>query len=443
MKLILKPFICIALFLQILSLGEVKAEELVRHKQNINYGAESIIRHYMSNIDIVCDRHLGKPSFTMYIEGVTTANSIDVDMFDVVDFEIVKSRVYFCGVHYYGNDLRGRIGYFDLIGFPSASNVQVYYFDILWMTDIQAIEVADLAMKMHMLVIGKGLEDTPLLVDFKDEGTTYWDVKSTEIYNDSLSLSDLAVTQNYVVVTSTKEKSQNREGYLLYFHKPTNPGASIFQSGDISYQYFGTNISPRIIIRTHKNDVFVVAHTPYYPNNSPDFYVTTCTGKDINDRYILSLPNTIKHPCLRDIATEKDKLFAHLLINEEDNGIPYSIVYEMPLALSGNTLPTYGHSYNGVYATSLSRRSDFSHFVMSGFNCTNGSPYIIKYMAGVFSCGCLPRVDNMTMKVDFSKEPIAISFPYAVGQIEPVPNEHGTYVHNVTVDCTAQAKDPK
>ncbi len=445
MKTNTKSIFCVLLTILFLSPGVAKADELVRHNNDVNYGVESIIRHYNSNIDIVCDRHLGSPSFTMYIEGVPTVTCLDVDMYDVLDFEIFKNRVYFCGKYNNGNGTIGRIGFFNLTGFSSATNVQVYYFDVFWMKEVRALEIdifSLLGTKEHLVVIGDGVEDEPIIVDFINEGS-YWEVNSSIIYNDSLRLSDLTFTKSYVVVTSTMEKSHNREGILWYFLKPTTDGVSIFQSGYSAYEYIGTNFSPKVIVKPIEKDIFVIAHTPWSPNETPDFYLTKCNGTSVIDRYILSEPNSVKHPKLRDIATKDTVRDVHLLINIENNGTPCTIIYEALIYITSNVFPVFGHSYNGVYATSLSKRRDRAHFVASGFGYSNGKPYVLKYGDGAYGCGCLPTIQNTMRRISVDYTPEKIHFSRVLGEIVPVPYEKQTRVQNVSIDCYVQAKDPE
>lgn len=440
MKNRLKTTFCIFLALMF-SLEKVSADELVKHNLSANYGVESIIRNYNTNTDIVCDRHLGSPSFTMYIDGVSTVNCLEVDMFDVLDFEIYKNRVFFCGKYNTGSGIIGRIGYFDLGGFSSATNVQVYYLDIPWIKEFRAMELAYFAMKSHMLLIGDGIENEQIMLDFIDEGP-FWNVNSTEIYNDSLRLSDLAVSNSYVIVTSTMVKSQSKDGLLWFFSKPTAAGASIFQSTDISYENIGPNFSPDVFVRTRNDNYFVVAHTPWEPSGSPDIYLTWCLGKIIVHRGVLSEPTNVKHLYMRDVAVENNHSIVHLLINmENSSGIPCSIVYEILINLSISTLPAYGHSYNGVYATSLNLHSDLSHGVASGFGCINGNPYVLKYMPHAYGCGCLPSVQNEMRKLQFSCDPNKIVFPRAMEQMVPVSYLRETKAQEVKVDCFVPAKN--
>ncbi len=441
MKKILKSIIytTLAIFVPV---GNVHADEVVRHNSSINYGVESIIRHLNSGIDIVCDRHLGSPTFTMYTDGVSTANSIDVDMYDVMDFEIVRNTVYFCGQYNTGNSTIARVGYFDLTGLSTSTNVQVYYFDFHWLKELRAMELAAFALRNHLIAIGDGVEDDQYMVDFIDEGT-YWKVTSTIIYNDSLRLSDLAVTKNNIVATSTMVKSPNRECLLWVFQKPATTGASIFQSSDISCVNIGTNFSPDVFVRSIREDVFVVAHTPWSPSGSTDIYITECDGPSVTSRYILSESSDIKRLYLRDIATEKEKNIVHLLVNMEVNGTPRSIIYEMIPGSIGSVSPVFGHSYDGVYATSLNPRSDKRHFVASGFGCANGYPYILRYRKASFGCGCLPNVINEMTRIEFKYDPNDISFPRTWENMVPVPSEKEVKEYSVHVDCSVLFRDPE
>ena len=437
----LRAIFCI-FFAQFLSVGNACADELVRHNTDVNHGVESIIRHYTSNTDIVCDRYPGRPSFTMYIEGVSSAYSIDVEMYDILDFEIYRGMVYFCGTYISGNTSMARAGFFSLSGFSSATFVQVYYFDYPSMKEFRALELDYFAMRLHLMTIGKGHNDEPILVDFIENGT-YWDVQLTDIYNDTLSLADIAVTDSFVVIASTKEKSQDREGMLWFFLKPTTTGASILQSSSINYEYIGTNFSPNVLVRKIIYNFFVVAHTPYTPLESPDFYITKFQGKSVVDRFLLSVSSNFKHICLKDIATESEKAVVHLLINFENSGIPSSAVYELITSTYGNMIPLFGHSYSGVYATSLNKRSDMVHFVASGFKESNGYPYILKYLRGTFGYGCLPAVQNAMERIQFSTNPQKIIFPRSVGTIVPVSYAKEVKEYSVMVDCSVHVRDPE
>lgn len=424
--------------------GKLKADELVRHNQNDNSRARSIIRHYTSNVDIVCDRIPFGPTFTMYEEGNPNVNRLYVEMSDVTDFEIHRNTVYFCGIWNNGNKTIARIGFFDTTGFSSATSLQVYYFDLPWLTELRALEVADFVMQKHLVVIGKGIEEEPTIVDFIDEGT-YWKVNSTMIYNDTLCLTDLAITESYVVVTSSMIKSPSKEGVLWYFNTPTTAGESILQTGSVFHYYLGPNFSENFFVRTISGDSFVTVHTPWsQPVGTAEYNVMKYSAMGYSRQCFLTETN-ISYSCLQDFFVEDENPSipcVHLLINTEyQNGIQQSVVYELPIFDWNGTLNVYGHSYDNVFATSLRRRWDGQHFIMSGFGCTNGNPHILKYKKGFYE-GCLPMVENTMEKRLVFYVAKKTDFPRAIGGQIPYPREQSMKMMQVKDDCTT-LKDGK
>lgn len=113
--------------------GICHADELTRYSLDADRHAESIIRHYDSVTDVVCNHpYYGYPSFLLLKEGISIVNSIQIAADDVMDFEIYKDTVYFCGkIQSYQGDI-ALIGYFDMASFSTASNVQVYYLSLPW-----------------------------------------------------------------------------------------------------------------------------------------------------------------------------------------------------------------------------------------------------------------------------------------------------------------------
>ncbi|MBR1549807.1 MAG: hypothetical protein IJ634_04135 [Bacteroidales bacterium] len=425
--------------------GKCYADELIRHNQDRGAVEGSIIRQYGTNCDVVCERAPNNNSFSMYEEGNAYANGIFIgDMYEITDFEIFDDVVYFCGKMVFGDSNVARIGYFDLTGFMNADYVQVEYLDIPWMKEVRALEVGNFARRKHVVIVGKGLSNEPYIADLMKSGS-YWNINTTELLNDSLALHDLAITDSYVVVTSTKGGLIMREGLLWYFPKPTVGNASLLQVGTTQYYNIGSNVSEEYYVRSSSNDQFATVYTPgVFLGGTKNYCIMKYGGLGFSQLHVLT-ENNVMFSKLRDFVFETDNPYVpcvHLLINTRYTyGSFRSLVYELPIGGISSSVNVSSHTYNDVYITSIREKSDAQHFVMSGYGYLNGTPSIFKYEKGLFGVGCMSTVNNVMYKNSVSQQLKHYNYDRAVSYVEPYIKSYGVKIMRVVVDCNVQSKD--
>ena len=229
MKTILKSLFCIFIAMLFLSANEAKAIEQVRYNMDDYTNPGSIIRHYADGIDIVCYNNSSYPYFMMYKHGVSTTNELFLYPMDTVcDFEIYNDTVYFCGIMQERMVGHAVIGYFAVADLFNLNPSNVSYINLPAMTNVWAIEVGWFASRKHVVGVGESIDSDGMMVDMIDE-SVHWMVNFGDVGGDTVLLSDLAITQDYVVVTSKRNVTMvYAPSRLWYFKKPTMPGYSIF-----------------------------------------------------------------------------------------------------------------------------------------------------------------------------------------------------------------------
>ena len=221
----------------LLSSGNVKAIERIRYNAYESTNSQTIIRRYEDHADIACYHNSNKPYFMFYREGVASSHAMYLDRMDTIfDFEIFNDTVYFSGKQ--RNSVSGKavVGYFDATSFLSSSPTNVSYISLPSMDVVKAIEVKNFAARKHVVGIGKSLTSMSMMVDMIDE-SSYWKVNFSEVGGDSIILHDLAVTDSFVVVTSTmKTFFMLTTGRLWYIPKPFTPGQSLFPNFQVHWK---------------------------------------------------------------------------------------------------------------------------------------------------------------------------------------------------------------
>lgn len=297
-------------------------------------------------------------------------------------------------------------------------------------SELRALEVADFAMRKHVVSLGTSITKDAVMVDLIDE-VSYWSINYSPICDSTLTLIDLAITESYVIATSTL----NYGGRLWHFYKPTIAGMSLFQGTTTKYFDVGSNFSNRFIVKTIEDDIYVTAHVPFKNYvNTRWVYISKHLGEGYGVRYRLSESN-VKYFRLQEIGTEKNKSEVQLLINVEYNdGIRRSVSYEIPTTVTLGTTIVYGHSIDDVYATSMDRTNKLGHYVMSGYDCTNGYNYYVKYQSSAYG-SCIPIKSNEIIEVENFKVPHFTNAYYSTVHMLFIPIEHPVKKMSIMDNC--------
>lgn len=404
MKTNTKSIFCVLATFLFFSFVEVKADEAVRYVHEITT-SRTIIRHISDGLDIVC-YHEYDPYFMVFREGDTASNTFLLSRMDsIYDFEIYNGKVYFCGENYAGI---ATVGFFDLTSliYPSSS-INVSFFELSNIKDIKAIEVGTIASRTHVVGIGMGNNSQSTMVDMIDE-TTFWKINFSIVGGDTMILSDLAIINNYVVVTATKTGPLFfvPAGYLWYISKPTTPGNSLFPCTAILDKHPGIK-GTKYLITQLRIDGFVTAYNgpslfstrpiilSYY--NGPSYVRSAVFEEPTNNTFYLQ-------DIEREYTTNTVEVVMSGKYTNSTGTFVRSKIYEIPDE-DPRTSTIRAHFYDGVFLTSIDKINSLNigegHFVVSGYDKPSGygTPYYLKFRHQIFGT-CLSKVENSLREVN-------------------------------------------
>lgn len=408
MKTILKSLFCIFIAMLFLSANEAKAIEQVRYIADDNTNPGSIIRHYDDGVDIVCYHNTAHPYFMMYRQGVPTTNELFLDPMDTVcDFEIYNDTVYFCGKMQERMVGHAVIGYFAVADLFNLNPSNVSYINLPEMTNVWAIEVGWFASRKHVVGVGESINSEGMMVDMIDE-YAHWMVNFGDVGGDTVLLSDLAITQDYVVVTSKRNVNiVYTPSRLWYFKKPTMPGYSIFQ-GNISFLDNNLEIIGKYRIRAMAGNGFITAcHSDNIHGSLNPFVVSYYSGFTCNRNVVID-EGFFNFVTLGDISYTLGSNVVNLLLHgtyhTNSSSITRSVIYEIIYGALPSTV--MAHVYDGVIFESLDRiwsiNLDEQHLVSSGYRPEAYVPYYLKYNSLYFDGSCLDKMDNYADTIKIS-----------------------------------------
>lgn len=450
MKINTKTAICILLSLLFFSASEVRAVEEIRYAAYESSSSGTIIRHYTNNVDVVCYHNMYNPYFMIYKTGVSSTNVLYLPPMDTIyDFEIYNDTVYFCGEGQFPRAGAAVVGYFAIADMSGTSYANVSYVTLPAMKMVRAIEVGWFASRKHVVGVGEAINSEGMMVDMIDE-STYWKVNFGDVGGDTVALSDLTITANYVVVTSTMPATGfATKGRVWFFAKPSTPGQSLFPYYNVYFQDFvnSSGLTRKFLVRSrgdyiataYRVDMSLMGYNPFIISyyNGPA-YVRSVMIDEASESMIQ----------LGDMQlTEGSKSLALLLNGQYKTGAgstPRSVVYEIP-----NYYPVPAmvdaHVYDGVFFESIDHmwltNLDNQHFVLSGYQPYGyGTPYYMKFHYGYFGDNtCLDAKSTLARnieiehkeKYDYIKNTVTLQIPQVMSQ-QIKPMEIVTPCHKYT-----------
>jgi hypothetical protein len=400
MKTNIKSIFCVLLTMLFLFPGVVKADdESIRFVHEITT-SRTIIKHVSDGVDIACF-HAYDPYFMVFWEGDTASNTFLVSNMDsIYDFEIYNGKVYFCGENNAGI---ATVGFFDIASllYPSSS-INVSFLELPNLKNVKAIEVGTFASRNHVVGIGESVGSKGMMVDMIDE-TTHWIINFSNVGGDTMILSDLAIINNYVVVTATKTGPLYfvPAGYVWYLSKPTTPGNSLFPCTAILDKHSGIQGTKYLITQLRLDDFVTAYNGPSLFGTRPiilSYYSGTSYVRSVV--FEESVNNTFY---LQDIEREYTTNTVEVVMSgkytNSSGTVVRSKIYEIPDLFP---LPStvYAHFYNGLFLTSIDRIGSiiagYGHFVLSGYDKPSGygTPYYVKFLFGGFPGYCKSKVEK-------------------------------------------------
>lgn len=206
-------------------------------------------------------------------EGSTTVETLSQGHFFqyIHDFEILNNEdVYFCGERYewdgnYNTVLKGVfIGHFTMTDFRNTPqggflNIDtIPLLNIIGLIHTKKMDVFSDNIGVIHVVVTANAPNGSYIVDAYTSGGGSWDVVTTPGVSQSETYDDVAITENFVIV-SARSVSKS-PGSILVFDKPTS-GASVFPPPMVSFTRVTLpySVDGEILLEACENDVFVSA----------------------------------------------------------------------------------------------------------------------------------------------------------------------------------------
>lgn len=220
-------------------------------QQAINkYSDISIVRK--GNVDTIviysfCE---DTSSFVLTTYGNTNPNEMYFDNLVVNDFEIFEKRVYFCGYAIEGDEMKAAFGFFNLYQFP---NGNIYYYvldDFYELNKIDVYKTIELQFMEENHIVMTGAK---VMVDvtFPFSAPPYCRVHETE--NEHEFYDDVAVTKNYVIVSSRNQENGIPVINYLEFNRPNVLGQDIF-SMSVECIRVSSPVAKNPVLLEHRED---------------------------------------------------------------------------------------------------------------------------------------------------------------------------------------------
>lgn len=383
----------------------------------------SIIREVEKDKWLVCDFNLGKTVFSMitdtgtYTEQLILGYLSGTDSTVVNDFEIFEDTVYFCGTAYSQGGGMSIWGYFPLLGFP---NVQVYYNDNLGdymqLNKLEVFKVDPEREELHIVMTGLYTYNDGILVEVVRTAPLQFTEYNSWLGWDDIIVDDVAVTDNYVVVSTRIINGWASQGRLFYFNKPTVTGSTIFAS-NTQYRDLIYTAGSTILLEHCTYDATAVV---YIMTQSPYFYVGGFTPGPV---YFSSTSIDHSHgPLLnykielRDIAYNKDtKTLDVLMARKLIVGFGYSSeVYHLPSAMaSGSISSGFYHMIGGELNSLDYLNSDQDRYIASGRDISDQELHIYKYSEIMtYDCTSAGEYTDIMLKEEEPTWEIELNYDY-------------------------------
>ena len=209
-------------------------QELIRESPT-EMSDSSIIRKWVRDSIFIYNRYFKESesgSFVLQTHGEDNPEVIFFDSLRINDFEIFERSVYLCGyINVGGNNKVAIFGFFNIDQFP---NSDIYYRIVDCCKEFKKIDVyktreMQYLEENHLVMTGTSNGTrTDVLVDFTmafnapNYGNMYISEDSSE------NLDDVAVTKNYVIVSTRNEENGIPLIYYWQFSRPQLLGQDIF-----------------------------------------------------------------------------------------------------------------------------------------------------------------------------------------------------------------------
>ena len=372
--------------------SQIQAEEHVWQVNDI-VGKNTIIRDVDATHMLVCgEKNNHYYSFTLVSTGTGLHPEMTVFVDSIFDFEVYNgSDVYFCGSTKNGTGSYAMLGHFSLTGFPYST---VEYVSLPWFYRLRKIDIGWFSNRLHMVAIGDAVNGKNAVVD-AITNSSYWQIYYSMIdTNNKCRLSDVAITDSFVVATSTY-----KNGLLGFLHtriwyipKPTGSGNTL-QFSTCRYQNVNETATTPLLIKWCEGDVFVTVAKDYMTLHgyvgtpSTSFFRVKAYDGYLSIHSVFWGYESYINPRLKDISYDPDNKVLDCLINVGSNSSQHNVVYHLNQPLSLNPGFAKGHAYDDIAINSLDKKaSQPGHFIAVGNPVAETeTSYLLKYKYDIWN----------------------------------------------------------
>ena len=277
-------------------------------------------------------------------------SAVYFDKIRINDMELYKGRVYLCGYIEEENGRKAMIGYFNLSGFP---NIDIKYYKMdnckeFKKLDIYTIEEIIGFPEVHLVTTGTTSGSrTDALVDLNMHATGSWNCSVHISSDENENYDDIAVTKQYVVVSSRNKIQNIPVVYLWYYKRPNHIWEDIFTSNADRFLVYNPVAESPVILEHMTADSFAAVYKIDGFSNmamltmdvaSPNYKVFEIVGNQDQ----ASIPMDIKYKSPRSVFSI---LARNGNVHENRFIPPMQIFHVTPEDLQGLTLAGQGRDY--------------------------------------------------------------------------------------------------
>lgn len=330
-------------------------QELIR-ECNVK-GEPSLVRACSENVWMVYYEDGFGPSFAKVTSTGATADNIWLIglIAHVTDFEIVNNILYFCGISANNTAV---MGYFSLTNFPSTL---VYTCTVPMISNCRKLEAGYFNGTRHVLMVGDAL-GTSHIIDARDMGSNQWNFNISTYSSEDDFYDDVAVTDNYVVISARDTAGKAR---LYRFNYPA-ANFPLLPQYNVSYMIPNHSCQGEVLLdRCVGDTVAYLTRT-----SSTGFAVGICSMPGNFLACHIRLASNTNPFELKDIKYNASVRHADAMMYDLANGSTSIFHITHPIILGGLTpwIISYsytGHLFNNQKLMSLDALSN-GRFIASG-----------------------------------------------------------------------------
>lgn len=420
----------------------VQAQEYIKEILDLTR-KYSLIREYKEDKRVLCTFDDDSVIFAMVTDGGTMSQYLSLKgKFSVNDMEVYGDTLYFCGEHY-GDTQIGYFGYMDLMAFPSAT-VNINLLPSLLTCKKMEVMRSCFDNGLHIYITSDVSDTGDCLVDIRENGYSSWDCnRSTGDVRERI-YDDVAVTDNYVIVTVRNPTDSS--AYLYGYAHPA-PGNHIFYQVAAVLNMNLANVVSCILVESCEQDYYVLTFKSEVVGQNPlPLYMPLINVFSFNGIFSIYLPKSYyvwsagsRYPI--DLKYNPVSRETDVLVRNYQSSV--SVIGEIfHIDASGNAV---GRHYDDVDFHENLHSLDFLHydpvhFIASGVSIDNALR-IYKYDPQEFKrCSNEFPITNSGYK-DLKLERDNLFLEYI--QIEPVPiqMEQATGDKKIELRCYVNSKD--